>query len=240
MKALNAALNLALAVAITAPIALPVKAEETKTTTTTSMSKTVSTSVQTNQLQTNPGQTNQAQTNQVVIPQNSGVIIKLPMDITIDVGQKQDYPLTVPLMQPLYDDQGNEIVPVNTPVVIKLKPENGGARIVAESIVFRGRVVAINAAAGVVPGQTIEQVSGAQKAQQNGAVFGNMFGSILGAVAPESKKADMFDQGALIGGAVGILSGITSPKNVRIVQLPGDSVHVLMLQSSIVLPAFAQ
>jgi hypothetical protein len=225
MKALNAALNLALTVAITAPIVLPAKAAETKTTTVTTTTTTT-------------GQTSSPNSNQVVIPENSGVIIKLPMDITVDVGQKQEYPLTVPLMQPLYDLQGNEVIPVNTPVVIKLKPENGGARIVADSIVFRGRIVTISAATSVVPGQTIEQMSGEHKARQNSAVYGNLFGSVLGSIAPESKKADMFDQGGLIGGAIGIVSGLSSPKNVRIVQIPGDSVHVLSLQTPIVLKAF--
>ena len=44
---------------------------------------------------------------QTVIPQTAGVVISLPMPITVDVGQHQDYPLTVPLSQPLIDSQGN-------------------------------------------------------------------------------------------------------------------------------------
>lgn len=237
MKAFSP-LNVLFAIAIAAPMALPAQAETTVTSSRSSQT-TSSTSSITASTDRTIGSTTIV-TNQVVIPKSSGVIIKLPMDITVDVGQKQEYPLTVPLMQPLYDEQGNEIVPVNTPVVIKLKPENGGARIVAESIVFRGRIVEINAVTSVVPGQTIEQVSSGQRARENSGIYGNLFGSVMGAVAPNSKKADMFDQGGLIGGAVGILSGLSSPKNVRIVQLPGDSVHVLSLQAPIVLPAFAQ
>ena len=174
---------------------------------------------------------------QAVIPQTAGVVISLPMPITLDVGQHQDYPLTVPLSQPLMDSQGNTLVPVNAPVTIKLKPENGGARIVAESIVVGGQIVSIQASSAVIPGNTITQQEGAETARQNSAVYGNLFGAAMGAIAPQARKADAFDQGGMIGGALGILTGMNSPKSLRVVQLPQGSVYVLSLQAPIALPA---
>lgn len=210
-------LNLALSIAIATPIALPASAEVVLSST-TSVTRT----------QQGP-----------LIPQTAGVIIKLPGAVNVDVGQKQDFPLTVPLAQPLMDLQGNEVVPANTPVSIKLKPENGGARIVAESIVVRGQIVPIQATTAIIPGTTIEQVSGAERARENSGMMGNLFGSVLGATARSSRKAEMFDQGGMIGGAIGILSGMSSPKNIRVVQLPADSVYVLSLQAPISLPMVA-
>ena len=211
-------LNLALLLSVSAPVALPAAAAEvvvrTSTTTTTTRQGTM-------------------------IPQTAGVVIKLPAAVTVDVGQKQDYPMTVPLAQPLLDLQGNEVVPMNTPVTIKLKPENGGAKIVAESIVVRGQIVAIQATSAVIPGNTITQQSGADRARETSGVLGNLFGAVMGATAGESRKASAFDQGGMIGGAIGILSGMTSPKNIRIVQLPADSVYVLTLQAPISLPTIA-
>ncbi len=214
----QALLNLALTLTLACAIALPATAEGVTTTRTTT-----TTTVQQGAL----------------IPQTAGLIIKLPANVTVDVGQKQDYPLTVPLAQPLMDAQGNEIVPINTPVTIKIKPENGGARIIAESIVVKGQIVSIQALTAVIPGTTVEQQSGADRARENSGVFGNLFGAVLGATAPKSQKAERFDQGGMIGGAIGILSGLRSPKNVRIVQLPGDSVYVLSLQAPISLPMMA-
>jgi hypothetical protein len=173
---------------------------------------------------------------QTVIPQTAGVVISLPMPITVDVGQHQDYPLTVPLSQPLMDSQGNTVVPVNAPVTIKLKPENGGARIVAESIVIGGQIVSIQASSAVIPGNTITQQEGAETARQSSAVYGNLFGAAMGAIAPQARKADAFDQGGMIGGALGILTGMNSPKSLRVVQLPQGSVYVLSLQAPIALP----
>ena len=213
-------LNLALMLTIAAPIA-PARAESV-TIRTTSVTSTTTTA--------SPGN---------FIPQTAGLVISLPGAITIDVGQKQDYPLTVPLAQPLFNLQGEEIVPANSPVSIKFKPESGGARIVAEAIVVRGQLVKIQAMTDVIPGNTITQQSGADRARENSGVFGNLFGAVMGAAAPESRKASAFDQGGMIGGAVGILSGITSPKNLRILQLPQGSVYVLLLQAPIALPALA-
>lgn len=210
-------LNLALSIAIATPIALPASAEVVISSTTS-----VTRSQQ-----------------GALIPQTAGVIIKLPGAVNVDVGQKQDFPLTVPLAQPLMDLQGNEVVPANTPVSVKLKPENGGARIVAESIVVRGQIVPIQATTAIIPGTTIEQVSGAERARENSGMMGNLFGSVLGATARSSRKAEMFDQGGMIGGAIGILSGMSSPKNIRVVQLPADSVYVLSLQAPISLPMIA-
>jgi hypothetical protein len=170
------------------------------------------------------------------IPQTAGVVISLPMPITVDVGQHQDYPLTVPLSQPLMDMQGNPVIPVNAPVTIKLKPENGGARIVAESIVVGGQIVPIQASSAVIPGNTITQQSGPETARQNSAVYGNLFGAVMGAIAPQAHKVEAFNQGGMIGGALGILTGINSPKSLRIVQLPQGSVYVLSLQAPITLP----
>ncbi len=218
MKA-QALLNLALMLTIAAPIA-PAHAE----------SVTINTTSVTSTLTTNSGN---------FIPQTAGVVISLPGAITVDVGQKQDYPLTVPLAQPLFNMQGEEIVPANSPVSIKLRPENGGARIVAEAIVVRGQLVKIQAMTDIIPGNTITQQSGADRARENSGVFGNLFGAVMGAAAPESRKASAFDQGGMIGGAVGILSGLTSPKNLRVVQLPQGSVYVLSLQAPIALPALA-
>lgn len=210
-------LQLALTIAIATPVALPASAE-VMVSTTTSVTRTQQ---------------------GTMIPQTSGVVIKLPGAVNVDVGQKQDYPMTVPLAQPLMDLEGNEVVPANTPVSVKLKPENGGARIVAESIVVRGQIVPIQAMTAVIPGSTIEQVSGAERAREQSGMLGNLFGSVMGATARSSRKAEMFDQGGMIGGAIGILSGMSSPKNIRVVQLPADSVYVLSLQAPIALPMIA-
>lgn len=216
-------LNLALALSVVTTIALPA---------TTKPAAAQPTAAQ-------PTATSQTSRTNGVIPQSAGVVIQLPANMVVDVGQKQDMPYTVPLAQPIYDLQGNEVIPAQAPVSIKIKPENGGAKIVAESIVVRGQIVPITAATAVIPGRTVTEQTGEQRARENSAVMGNLFGAIGGSIAPVSKRGNAFEHMGMIGGAVGILSGLSSPRNYRIVELSSGTVYVLQLQSAVTLPTLA-
>lgn len=169
------------------------------------------------------------------IPQDTALIISFPAPVTVDVGQKKDYPLTVPLASAIKDNQGNIIAPENTPVSIVLKPSDGGAKIVAQSIVINGRIVAIKASSQIIPGTTITHKRANDKAVENGSIWGRIGGSTLGFLS--NGDPDQFDRGAMLGSAVGLLSGLRSPENTRIVQIPQSSVYVLSLEAAIAVSA---
>jgi hypothetical protein len=174
----------------------------------------------------------------IVIPQTSGVIVAFPAAVTVDAGKKEEYPLTLPLAQALLDSNGNVVVPENTPVSIKLKPINKGAQIIAESLVVGGQIVPIKATSPVIPGSVITQMKGNDKAIESGAVYGRLAGSVFGFMG--KGDPDKFDQGAMIGSALGMLSGLKTPEKVRVVQIPQGSIFVLTLQSPINLPKLPQ
>ncbi|BAZ48042.1 hypothetical protein NIES4103_06470 [Nostoc sp. NIES-4103] len=168
---------------------------------------------------------------EISIPQDTAIIISFPAPVTVDVGQKKDYPLTVPLANPIKDAQGNTIAPENTPVTIVLKPKDGGAKIVAQSLVINGRIVSIQASSQVIPGTTITHKRANDKAVENGSVWGRIGGSTLGFLS--QGDPDQFDRGAMLGSAVGLIAGLRSPENTRIVQIPQSSVYVLSLEAPI-------
>jgi hypothetical protein len=172
---------------------------------------------------------------EISIPQDTAIIVSFPAPITVDVGQKQDIPLTVPLAQAIQDSQGNVLVPENTPVTIILKPANKGAKIIAQSLVVRGRIVKITASSQVIPGTTITHKRGNDKAVETGSVFGRLGGSVMGFMG--QGDPEQFDRGAMLGSAVGIVSGLRSAENTRIVQIPQGSVYVLSLEAPINLSA---
>ncbi|HIK05880.1 MAG TPA: hypothetical protein IGS40_14390 [Trichormus sp. M33_DOE_039] len=169
------------------------------------------------------------------IPQDTALIVSFPAPVTVDVGQKKDYPLTVPLASAIKDAQGNTIAPENTPVTIVLKPSDGGAKIVAQSIVINGRIVAIKASSQIIPGTTITHKRANDKAVENGSIWGRIGGSIMG--FSSNGDPDQFDRGAMLGSAVGLISGLRSPENTRVVQIPQSSVYVLSLEAPIALSA---
>ncbi|WP_414577316.1 hypothetical protein [Anabaena sp. CCY 9402-a] len=172
---------------------------------------------------------------EISIPQDTALIVSFPAPITVDVGQKKDYPLTVPLASAIKDAQGNIIAPENTPVSIVLKPSDGGAKIVAQSIVINGRIVAIKASSQTIPGTTITHKRANDKAVENGSIFGRIGGSIMG--FSSNGDPDQFDRGAMLGSAVGLISGLRSAENTRVVQIPQSSVYVLSLDTPITLSA---
>ena len=172
---------------------------------------------------------------EISIPQDTAIIVSFPAPITIDVGQKQEFPLTVPLAQAIQDSQGNVLVPENTPVTIVLKPTKKGAQIIAQSLVVRGRIVKITASSQVIPGTTITHKRANDKAVETGSVFGRLGGSVMGFMG--QGDPEQFDRGAMLGSAVGIVSGLRTEENTRIVQIPQSSVYVLSLLAPVTLSA---
>ncbi|MBD2667159.1 hypothetical protein B6N60_04329 [Richelia sinica FACHB-800] len=167
----------------------------------------------------------------ITIPQDTAVIISFPASVTVDVGQKKDYPLTVPLASAIKDEQGNVIAPENTPVTIVLQPSDGGAKIVAQSLIVNGKIVAIKASSQPIPGTTITQKRANDKAIENGSVWGRIGGSTLGFIS--QGDPEQFDRGAMLGSAIGLVTGLRSAENIRVVQIPQSSVYVLSLETPI-------
>ncbi|WP_413174202.1 hypothetical protein [Anabaena azotica] len=168
---------------------------------------------------------------EITIPQDTAIIVSFPAPVTVDVGQKKDYPLTLPLASAIKDAQGNVIAPENTPVTIILKPAEGGAKIVAQSLVINGKIVTIKASSQIIPGTTITHKRANDKAVENGSIWGRIGGSTLGFL--NQGDPDQFDRGAMLGSAVGLVSGLRSAENTRVVQIPQSSVYVLSLDAPI-------
>ncbi len=62
-----------------------------------------------------------------------------------------------------------------------------------------------------------------------------LFGAGLGYLS--QGDLEQFDRGAMLGSAVGLLSGLRSSENTHIVQIPQSSVYVLSLEAPIQLSA---
>jgi hypothetical protein len=173
-------------------------------------------------------------TQATVIPQTAAVIVVFPSDITLDAGKKQDYPITLFLNQPIFDGNGNAIVPEKSPISARLKPTKNGIKIIADSVVIRGQIISLNAESSILPASTIKIASGTEKAKENSGVFSRLGASAGGAVSGGNLEG--IKNGGLIGSAVGIFSGLTSSEKVKVVKIAQGSQHILTLQTAINLP----
>jgi len=167
----------------------------------------------------------------VTIPASTGVIVSFLAPVSIDADEGA-YPVTLPLSQAITDAQGNVIVPENSPVSVIIQPEDGGARVIAQSIVIGGQIVPIQAKSPIIPGTTITHVRANDRAADNGATIGRMAASGFGFL--NGGDPDAFDRGGMLGNLIGMVAG-RQDESSRIVQIPQGSVYVLALETSITL-----
>ncbi|MEA5511588.1 hypothetical protein VB715_17580 [Crocosphaera sp. UHCC 0190] len=175
--------------------------------------------------------TNQTKANsEMVLPQSTALLVSFPNPMVVDVGQSESYPIILPLIQDIKLPSGEVIIPANTPVSLTIKPTQDGAMLVADAIILNGQIIPIVAQSAKLPGRTITNMSGQQMARQNSAVGGNLATSLLGAAGADLST---MQRGGFGGAALGLISGLGSPNDVRIVEINAGSVHILKLNSSV-------
>lgn len=167
----------------------------------------------------------------VTIPANTGVIVSFLAPVAIDVNEGA-YPMTLPLSQAITDTFGNVLIPENSPVSVVIQPEEGGAKVTAQSIVIGGKIVPISASSPLIPGTTITHVRANDRAADDGATMGRMVASGFGFF--NGGDPDAFDRGGMLGNLIGMVSG-RRDESSRVVQIPQGSVYVLSLEESVTL-----
>ncbi len=228
MMKIQMLLSLATCVSLITSVSLPVIAE-------TVPSQTTSTSVNNetvpNAVQPASNQTSAVSLKDITLAKNTAIIISFPTAMTVNVSEKQDVPLTVFLNKAIKDNQGNLLVPENSPVSIILKPTSKGAKIIAQSLVVNGQVLAIKASSPTIPSATITHKTGHEKAEQNESVWGKI-GESAFSFANQGKTEES-ERGAMLGRTLGLVAGLNSPKKSRVVKIAENSIFVLSLEATV-------
>lgn len=166
------------------------------------------------------------------IPAATAIAIVFPSDLILNADTEQT--TTLLLIQPIFDEAGNEIAPKNSLVSARLKPSKGGITVTADFLVVRGKTVPIQASTVVIPGQTVTLQSGVEHAREASQIGGRLAGTIIGATNAED--VDGIKRGALAGTGIGLMFGLLSPKKATVVKILQGSVYVLTLLSDASLP----
>jgi hypothetical protein len=168
-----------------------------------------------------------------VIPARTAIVVRFPQEQTVDVGISKGTPLTLPLAQPIYDTNGNQVVPADAIAVIEVHPVDGGAVLIARSLIVRGQVIEISATSAQIPGQVVTRSSATKVASETAPSFTKIGGTLLGLFSGGTMES--MEQGSLLGSTIGALSGLSAPDSVRLVQFPANSLQVLALQEAVYL-----
>ena len=152
------------------------------------------------------------------IPAASAIVVTVPSDIQLDTGGVTS--VTLVLSRAIYDKDGDEIAPINSLVSARITPDRGGVRIVADSLILRGKHIRLQASSITYRGETITTTSGINKADS----YGNV-GDIL--LRPFGIDA------SVVGRGFGTIIGLLSPEQQTSVRIPLGTVFVLSLQAEI-------
>jgi len=181
---------------------------------------------------------------EITIPQFSAITITFPVAVTLDAGQKTSLTVAALLTRPLLDSNGNVVAAENSPVNIQLEPTKGGVQIKASALVVRGLVTPILANGPLIPEHKVITASNAQQAQAHQGFFSTMAGSVFGILfgvvgsatrASGAQVTNLTNLGNSLGTGLGLISGLSSPKTTRQVEIPQGSMYVLTLQAPVTL-----
>lgn len=180
----------------------------------------------------------------VTIPRSSAIIVSFPAELILDPKRKHNVPITLPLLQPIVDKDGQIVAPAKSLVNAQIKAMKGGDLIEVTSVVVGGRVIPINALGTLVPAQNkIEDVaalsSGGTPSQLN-----NTFGSLqawqqsigFDGSGSNSLRLNSYN---LVGLGLALAFGLTQPTNKLpppFVSITQGTVYIVTLASPVTIP----
>jgi hypothetical protein len=166
-----------------------------------------------------------------IIPAESAIVVGFPNELSLDASKPTTHMLQ--LAQPIYDADGEELLPVNSYINAQLKPTEEGIEIIADAVMVKGRKVALKTTSVVIPGQSLTIKSGMDAAQEQRKAGSGILGSLLGGFGMGSQA---MEQGMMLGNAGGWISGLGSGKKVLVVKIPRGTVHLLSTTAAVTIP----
>jgi hypothetical protein len=176
----------------------------------------------------------------VTIPKSSAIIVSFPAEIMLDPKRQHNVPMTLPLMRPIVDVDGNIVIPAKSLVIAQLKSMPGGDLIEVTAVVVGGQVVPINAIGTLVPAQKKPEDYSNQYIPSPGPL-NNTFNSLSNWQLSSNylsltKNARLNDY---IGIGLAVANGLTTPtpkSPPAYVNITQGSIYVLTLANSVTLP----
>jgi hypothetical protein len=180
----------------------------------------------------------------VTIPRSSAIIVSFPAELILDPKRQHNVPITLPLLQPIVDTDGQIVAPAKSLVSAQLKAMKGGDLIEIISVVVGGRVIPINAMGTLVPAQNKPEdvanpivgspgrLNNILTSLQQSSTFANQLTISTGG----NRRLNGFDIADL---AISLGAGLTTPVPKvppAFVSITQGSVYILTLASPVTVP----
>jgi hypothetical protein len=176
----------------------------------------------------------------VTVPKSSAIIVSFPTEIMLDPKRQNNVPITLPLVRPIVDLEGNVVVPAKSLVSAQLKPMKGGDLVEVIALVIGGRVIPINAIGTLVPAQKKPEDFSNQYVPNPGPL-NNVFNSLSNWQLSSTylnlnKNAQLNDY---IGIGLAVANGLTTPKPKNppaYVSISQGTIYILTLATPFSIP----
>jgi hypothetical protein len=144
--------------------------------------------------------------------QTGDVLVAYSTDnLTIDIGKKEAVPIDLTLAQPFRSIPAGALVKATV-----LPTEDNNAVITADAIIFNSKLIAISAQSDRFPGSTVRVSTRTEEAQKNSIPAAILAGTATMAFGGDAEEAIVNASRGVLGG---VLVGVLSPKDMRIIQI---------------------
>jgi hypothetical protein len=171
-----------------------------------------------------------------LIPEASAIIVAFPSEISLDPKRKVDFPITLILINPIYDSDGNIAIPEKSLVNARIKVTKAGDSIVVTGFIIGGRLIPINSNEILVPSQKKNEDYTYQY-QPSPSRLNNVLTNLSSyqlSSAFLSETNTNFQ--SYVGAGLALASGLTAPRPKAIpgrVVIPQGTIYISSLTTSL-------
>lgn len=179
-----------------------------------------------------------AQGDPLILPAETPLAVMLKNQINFVPELKgQSLPLTGYLILPIHGPEGQLLAPKGTLVTLWLQPGEDSANLVADGLLLDSKLIPIKTVPLPLPAQ-YDDFAFESEYLPSPSRFNQVSTNLLGVVLDSDSIEPPIRAG--LGFGLGVVAGISSPKAKRapkIINIEGETVYVLMLESESQLPS---
>lgn len=150
------------------------------------------------------------------------LVVYFTDNLTMDIGKKEAVPIDLTLAQPFRSIPAGALVKATI-----LPTEDGDAFITADAIIYNSKLIAISARSDRLRGSTVRVSTRTEEAQKNSIPAAILAGTATMAFGGDAEEAIVNASRGVLGG---IIVGVLSPKDMRIIQIPKGKLISLTLK----------
>ncbi len=162
------------------------------------------------------------------------IVVTFPNNVEFDAGGNKQQPVVLRIVEPVYNNAGNVVIPTNSRVEALLVPvgkgKDKGTMIFAKSLIINGKLYPLNATlSNKIPARKISQKSRLQQANTYASSV-SRFSPPVSTYFSDGTETQVPSRNTLLIQGVGAIIGYLNPRSILKSKIPQGSEYILHLQ----------